>query len=133
MGKMQSAGVGLRGLLRAAVLARTHRIPFSASSGQKPRDAQYKRTKRLLVAMAGNEEAAAKKAAAEGLADNEAPTIFDKIISKEIPADVIYEDDVCLAFRDINPQAPVHFFGHSKEQSRPNQALQGKRDPQGGP
>ena len=35
-------------------------------------------------------------------------TIFDKIIRKEIPADVVYEDDVLLAFRDINPQAPVH-------------------------
>ena len=33
------------------------------------------------------------------------PTIFDKIISKEIPAAVIYEDDSALAFRDINPQA----------------------------
>ena len=38
------------------------------------------------------------------------PTIFDKIISKEIPAKVIYEDDVCLAFSDVNPQAPVHFL-----------------------
>lgn len=38
------------------------------------------------------------------------PTIFDKIISKEIPATIIYEDDKCLAFRDIAPQAPVHFL-----------------------
>lgn len=37
-------------------------------------------------------------------------TIFDKIISKEIPADIIYEDDKCLAFNDVNPQAPVHFL-----------------------
>ena len=35
-------------------------------------------------------------------------TIFSKIIDREIPADIIYEDDQCLAFRDINPQAPVH-------------------------
>lgn len=35
-------------------------------------------------------------------------TIFDKIIAKEIPADIVYEDDRCLAFRDISPQAPVH-------------------------
>jgi histidine triad (HIT) family protein len=35
-------------------------------------------------------------------------TIFDKIISKEIPADIIYEDQHTLAFRDINPQAPFH-------------------------
>lgn len=38
------------------------------------------------------------------------PTIFDKIISKEIPATIIYEDEKCLAFRDIAPQAPVHFL-----------------------
>ncbi|MGH8183192.1 MAG: histidine triad nucleotide-binding protein [Rhodanobacteraceae bacterium] len=35
-------------------------------------------------------------------------TIFDKIIRREIPADVVYEDDDILAFRDIHPQAPVH-------------------------
>ena len=34
--------------------------------------------------------------------------IFQKIIDKQIPADIVYEDDQCLAFRDINPQAPVH-------------------------
>lgn len=37
-------------------------------------------------------------------------TIFDKIINKEIPADIIYEDDLALAFKDINPQAPTHFL-----------------------
>ena len=35
-------------------------------------------------------------------------TIFDKIISKDIPADIVYEDDFVLGFKDINPQAPVH-------------------------
>jgi histidine triad (HIT) family protein len=35
-------------------------------------------------------------------------TIFGKIIRREIPADIVHEDDLCLAFRDINPQAPVH-------------------------
>lgn len=35
-------------------------------------------------------------------------TIFKKIIDKEIPADIVYEDDDVLAFKDINPQAPVH-------------------------
>lgn len=33
---------------------------------------------------------------------------FDKIIAKEIPSSIVYEDDKVLAFRDINPQAPVH-------------------------
>lgn len=35
-------------------------------------------------------------------------TIFSKIIRKEIPADIVYEDDDALAFRDIHPQAPTH-------------------------
>ena len=39
-----------------------------------------------------------------------AATIFDKIIAKEIPAQILHEDDVCLAFRDVSPQAPVHFL-----------------------
>lgn len=37
-------------------------------------------------------------------------TLFSKIINREIPADIVYEDDLCLAFRDINPQAPVHIL-----------------------
>jgi histidine triad (HIT) family protein len=37
-------------------------------------------------------------------------TIFTKIINREIPAKIAYEDDRCLAFHDINPQAPVHFL-----------------------
>lgn len=35
-------------------------------------------------------------------------TIFSKIINKEIPADIVFESDTVLAFKDINPQAPVH-------------------------
>lgn len=35
-------------------------------------------------------------------------TIFAKIARKEVPADLLYEDDLCVAFRDVNPQAPVH-------------------------
>ena len=35
-------------------------------------------------------------------------TIFSKIIAREIPADIVYEDDSCLAFKDVNPQAPIH-------------------------
>ena len=37
-------------------------------------------------------------------------TIFTKIINKEVPADIVYEDDRCLAFKDIQPQAPVHIL-----------------------
>ncbi|SRR5581483_3622980 len=35
-------------------------------------------------------------------------TVFSKIISREIPADIVFENDDVIAFRDINPQAPVH-------------------------
>ena len=38
------------------------------------------------------------------------PSIFTKIIDREIPAEILYEDEVCLAFRDINPKAPTHFL-----------------------
>ena len=36
------------------------------------------------------------------------PTLFERIIDGEIPADRVYEDEVCIAFRDIAPQAPTH-------------------------
>ena len=36
------------------------------------------------------------------------PTIFQRILDGDVPADVVYEDDRCLAFRDLDPQAPVH-------------------------
>lgn len=39
-----------------------------------------------------------------------ADTIFDKIIRREIPADIVYEDDRCLAFKDVNPTAPTHIL-----------------------
>lgn len=37
-------------------------------------------------------------------------TIFSKIVRREIPADIVYEDDLALAFRDVHPQAPVHIL-----------------------
>jgi histidine triad (HIT) family protein len=58
----------------------------------------------------------------------ESETIFSKIIRKEIPADIVYEDERVLAFRDINPVAPVHILvipkdtivnvAHAKEEDR---------------
>ncbi len=41
---------------------------------------------------------------------SETETIFSKIIRKEIPAEIIYEDNLALAFKDVNPQAPVHIL-----------------------
>jgi histidine triad (HIT) family protein len=37
-------------------------------------------------------------------------TIFKKIIDREIPATIVYEDDLCIAFEDINPRAPTHLI-----------------------
>jgi histidine triad (HIT) family protein len=37
-------------------------------------------------------------------------TLFKRIINREIPADIVYEDELSLAFRDINPQAPTHIL-----------------------
>jgi histidine triad (HIT) family protein len=39
-----------------------------------------------------------------------AKSIFKKIIDREIPARIVYEDDLCLAFEDIHPQAPTHLI-----------------------
>ncbi|EPS72246.1 hypothetical protein M569_02515 [Genlisea aurea] len=51
---------------------------------------------------------AAAAARVPPVSETETRTIFDKIIAKEIPSTVVYEDDAVLAFRDISPQAPVH-------------------------
>ena len=37
-------------------------------------------------------------------------TLFGKIIRREIPADIVHEDELCLAFKDIHPQAPIHIL-----------------------
>jgi histidine triad (HIT) family protein len=43
------------------------------------------------------------------------PTIFHRILAKEIPADIVYEDDEVLAFKDIHPKAPTHLLFIPKE------------------
>ncbi|PIO26604.1 hypothetical protein AB205_0032550, partial [Aquarana catesbeiana] len=43
-------------------------------------------------------------------AQSNSVTIFSRIIDRSIPADIIYEDEQCLAFRDVSPQGPVHFL-----------------------
>lgn len=45
-------------------------------------------------------------------------TIFSKIINKEIPAKIVYEDEICLAFHDIHPQAPTHVLLIPKKEIR---------------
>ncbi|MFQ3236076.1 MAG: histidine triad (HIT) family protein [Paraglaciecola sp.] len=51
-------------------------------------------------------------------------TIFTKIINRDIPADILYEDELALAFSDINPQAPVHFLVIPKKPIRTLNDLQ---------
>ena len=60
-------------------------------------------------------------------------TIFEKIVRREIPADIVLEDDEVLAFRDVNPQAPVHVLIVPKrvlprlaDATRADEALLGK-------
>ena len=51
-------------------------------------------------------------------------TLFSKIIRREIPAQIVYEDDELLAFKDIHPQAPVHVLFIPKEPIASADALQ---------
>lgn len=70
---------------------------------------KVKNTRQINISpiLCSNEEDNAKKAAS---AARNGPTIFDKIINKEIPVKLLYEDEKCLAFNDIAPQAPIHFL-----------------------
>ncbi|XP_025708681.1 adenosine 5'-monophosphoramidase HINT2 isoform X2 [Callorhinus ursinus] len=54
----------------------------------------------------GNEVAKAQQTAPRGAA----PTVFSRILDRSLPADILYEDKQCLVFRDVAPQAPVHFL-----------------------
>ncbi|KAK7336367.1 hypothetical protein VNO77_16905 [Canavalia gladiata] len=52
--------------------------------------------------------ASEKETALAATPSDSPPTVFDKILNKEIPSTVVYEDDKVLAFRDIAPRAPTH-------------------------
>ncbi|MCY4321790.1 MAG: histidine triad nucleotide-binding protein [Bdellovibrionaceae bacterium] len=51
-------------------------------------------------------------------------TIFKKIINKEIPAEIVYEDEHCIAFKDIKPQAPIHILLIPKKEISSSQNIQ---------
>ncbi|KAK4420987.1 Adenylylsulfatase HINT1 [Sesamum alatum] len=96
-------------LLRGPLSLRA--LHFIKTSIPAPQNAHFRPAlhfRRVLSSASAisDEEAAARAAAVN--ADSGGPTIFDKIISKEIPSTIVYEDEAVLAFRDINPQAPVH-------------------------
>jgi len=51
-------------------------------------------------------------------------TVFTKIINRELATDIVYEDEFCLAFKDINPQAPVHILLIPKKEIRSSDEIQ---------
>ncbi|XP_065909481.1 purine nucleoside phosphoramidase-like isoform X2 [Dysidea avara] len=62
-----------------------------------------------VVRRVSDEVTAAATAAAAGN-KNPSNTIFSRILNKELPADIVYEDDKCIAFRDVSPVAKVHLL-----------------------
>ena len=55
-------------------------------------------------------------------------TIFQQIINKEIPANIIYEDDLCIIIEDISPQAPVHYLAIPKKMIKGISSLDDNED-----
>jgi histidine triad (HIT) family protein len=78
--------------------------------------------------MSSSDEVEKAKAAAELAADGSPPTIFDKIISGEWSSEKIHDDDVCMAFRDVSPQAPVHFLVIPKNRDGLTQLSKARED-----
>lgn len=60
----------------------------------------------------------------------DSPSIFERIIAREIPADIVYEDERVIAFRDIAPQAPVHLLVVPKTAAYPDVAALAAGDPE---
>jgi histidine triad (HIT) family protein len=82
-----------------------------------------------MASSGSNEVDLAKGAASTDPAINpNAPTFFDKLVSKEIPADIIYEDDLVMAFNDISPQGPVHFLVIPKNKDGLNRLCNARED-----
>ena len=61
-------------------------------------------------------------------ASEEEITIFDRLASKEIPADLLFADDRCVAFRDVNAQAPTHFLVIPKDRDGLSQISKMRED-----
>ena len=102
---------------------------FVTSSNQYLRFPQVFST---LVRMSSDEVSQAAAAGSTDPAVNpNAPTFFDKLVAKEIPSATIYEDDLCIAFRDINPQAPVHFLVIPKVKDGLNRLSNAREDQKG--
>lgn len=81
--------------------------------------------------MSSEQDAAAIAASSDPAINPAAPTFFDKLVSKEIPANIIFEDELCMAFRDINPQGPVHFLVIPKNKDGLNRLSNAREDQKG--
>lgn len=93
-----------RKLLRGYI-SRTQQLPIST-----PRLTARYTTSRLFSKVMSSDDEVAKAAIAastDPAINPNAPTFFDKLVDGSIPADIIYQDEQCMAFRDIAPQAPV--------------------------
>ena len=71
---------------------------------------QTPKTRTMASTPKNDEQLNAQEAILKGMQDSTEPTIFDKIVSKEIPATVLYEDNLAMAFKDVNPVAKTHFL-----------------------
>ena len=91
------------GSARALFTLSALRISHAWTPSHTNQSSLFRNTHRF---MSNNEVEKAQAAAG----DAGAPTIFDKLLSGAIPSDKVYEDDQVYAFRDVNPQAPVHML-----------------------
>mmetsp|Transcript_124109 Transcript_124109/g.241812 ORF Transcript_124109/g.241812 Transcript_124109/m.241812 type:complete len:178 (+) Transcript_124109:47-580(+) len=83
-------------------------------------------------ASSGSDEVERARSAAVGRPnDTDPPTIFDKILAKEIPAKVVHEDETCFAFRDVNPQGPVHVLVIPRHRDGLTQLSKAREDQEG--
>lgn len=78
-----------------------------------------------------NNDEVSKAQQAALTSDDDAPTVFDKILSGEWSSDKVFEDDTCFAFRDINPQAPVHIILIPKQRDGLTQLSKARVDQEG--
>ena len=76
-------------------------------------------------------DAAAIAASSDPAINPAALTFFDKLVNKEIPAAILYEDDLCMAFKDINPMGPIHFLVIPKNKDGLNRLSNAREDQKG--
>ncbi|KAG7372572.1 HIT-like domain containing protein [Nitzschia inconspicua] len=98
--------------------------PFVASTSSR----FYSTTPLTALAMSASDEVQKAADAAKTVGDGSSPTIFDKIVSGEIPSNKIHDDELCIAFRDVNPQAPVHFLVIPKNRDGLTQLSKARED-----